>query len=114
MKFDHFEDMMVWQKSQELTLLIYKTFQSIKDFGFRDQIQRAAVSISNNIAEGFERKSNNEFKYFLFVAKGSAGELRNMLYLAKNLGYISEEQFKIQYDLSLSISKMLSSLIKTL
>src|SRR3989339_1655132 len=113
MKFDHFEDMMVWQKSQELTLLIYKTFQSIKDFGFRDQIQRAAVSISNNIAEGFERKSNNEFKYFLFVAKGSAGELRNMLYLAKNLGYISEEQFKIQYDLSLSISKMLSSLIKT-
>jgi four helix bundle protein len=114
MKFDRFEDMIIWQKSQELTLMIYKTFQSIKDYGFKDQIQRAAVSISNNIAEGFERKSNKEFKQFLFIAKGSAGEVRNMLYVARNLNYITEEQFRIQYELSLSISKMISSLIKTL
>jgi four helix bundle protein len=114
MKFDRFEEMIVWQKSQELTLLIYKTFKTCKDFGFRDQIQRAAVSICNNISEGFERKSNNEFKQFLFIAKGGAGELRNMLYIAKNLDYISEEQFENHYELSLSISKMLSSLIKTL
>jgi four helix bundle protein len=58
MRFDRFEDMIVWQKSQELALLVYKTFQACKDFGFRDQIQRATVSISNNTAEGFERKSN--------------------------------------------------------
>ena len=114
MKFDRFEDMIVWQKSQELAVLIYKTFQINKDFGFRDQIQRATVSISNNIAEGFERRSNKEFRQFLFIAKGSAGEVRNMLYLAKKLDYVSEEQFRTQYDLSLSISKMLSSLIKTL
>lgn len=114
MKFDRFEDMIVWQKSQELAVSIYKSFQSLNDYGFKDQIQRAAVSISNNISEGFERKSNNEFKQFLFISKGSAGELRNMLYIAKKLNYISEEQFNFQYELSLTISKMLSSLIKTL
>ena len=114
MKFERFEDMIVWQKSQELAVDIYKVFQLSKDFGFKDQIQRAAVSICNNISEGFERKSNNEFRQFLFIAKGSAGELRNMLYIAKNLNYISEENFKLHYELSLSISKMLSSLIKTL
>lgn len=114
MKFDQFEDMIVWQKAQQLALMIYKNFQSIKDYRFKDQIQNAAVSVSNNIAEGFKRKSNKEFKQFLFIAKGSAGEVRNMLYLAKNLNYITEEQFNVQYDLSLSISKMLSSLIKTL
>ena len=114
MKFERFEDMIVWQKSQELAIYVYKAFQLSKDFGFKDQIQRAAVSICNNISEGFERKSNNEFKQFLFIAKGSAGEVRNMLYIAKKLDYISNEQFNFQYELSLSISKMLSSLIKTL
>jgi len=114
MKFERFEDMIVWQKSQELAVDIYKVFQSSKDFGFKDQIQRAAVSISNNIAEGFERKSNKEFKQFLFIAKGSAGELRNMLYIAKKLEYISEGKFKNYYEYSISISKMLSALIKTL
>lgn len=114
MKFDRFEDMIVWQKSQELAISIHKIFQSFKDFGFRDQIQRAAISISNNISEGFERKSNKEFRQFLFIAKGSAGEVRNMLYIAKKLDYISNEQFNFQYELSLSIPKMLSSLIKTL
>lgn len=114
MKFEQFEDMIVWQKSQELAIDIYKPLQHLKDFGFKDQIQRAAVSISNNIAEGFERKSNKEFKQFLFIAKGSAGELRNMLYIAKKLEYISEEKFKNYYEYSISISKMLSALIKTL
>src|SRR4030066_1820299 len=113
MKIERFEDMIVWQKSQELAIYVYKAFQLSKDFGFKDQIQRAAVSICNNISEGFERKSNNEFKQFLFIAKGSSGELRNMLYIAKKLNYISNEQFNIQYELSISISKMLSSLIKT-
>ncbi len=114
MKFDRFEDMIVWQKSQDLAISVYKAFESSKDFGFKDQIQRAVISISNNISEGFERKSNKEFRQFLFIAKGSAGEVRNMLYVAKNLNYITEEQFRIQYELSLSISKMISSLIKTL
>ena len=70
MKFERFEDIIAWQKAKILTVCIYKLFELSKDYGFKDQIQRASVSIMNNIAEGFERKSNNEFKYFLYIAKG--------------------------------------------
>lgn len=93
MKFERFEDIIVWQKGQELTLLAYKKIFHIKDYAFVNQFIRACISISNNIAEGFERKSNKEFKQFLFVSKGSAGEVRSMLYLAKELKYIYDEDF---------------------
>lgn len=69
MKFYRFEDIIAWQKAKELTKEIYLLFEKSNDFVFKDQIQRAAISIMNNIAEGFERKSNNEFKHFLFIAK---------------------------------------------
>ena len=85
MKFDKFEDMLVWQKAKNLSKKIYKEFENSKDWGFKEQIQRAAVSIMNNIAKGYERSSNNEFKHFLFIAKGSCGETRSMLHLAKDL-----------------------------
>ena len=68
----------------------------------------------NNIAEGFERKSNNEFRYFLYVAKGSVGEVRSMLYLAKDLNKISNEDFDKLYNLTIEISRLLAGLIKTL
>ena len=64
MRIERFEDVIAWQKAKGLAVLIYMLFESSKDFGFKDQIQRAAVSIMNNIAEGFERKSNKEFAYF--------------------------------------------------
>lgn len=114
MKIDRFEDIIAWQKAKQLTIAIYKEFNDSRDFGFKDQIQRAAVSIMNNIAEGFERKSNNEFKYFLYIAKGSCGEVRSMLYLAKELNTISKESFDEKYQLAEEISKVLSGLIKTL
>ena len=114
MKIEKFEDIIAWQKAQEVALTVYKLFEKQKDFGFVNQIQRAAVSVSNNIAEGYERKSNNEFKYFLYVAKGSNGEVRSMLYLAKNLNYVTEQDFQKLYNLTLEIGKMLSGLIKTL
>lgn len=109
-----FEDILSWQKSRILVLSVYKLFEKHKDFGFRNQIERAAVSVMNNIAEGFERKTNNEFRYFLFVAKGSVAEVRSMLYLAKDLNKISNEDFQKLYNLTLEISKLLSGLIKTL
>jgi len=80
MKIAKFEDIIAWQKSRDLTLAVYGAFRNIKDFSFRDQIQRASVSVMNNIAEGFERKGNKEFGRFLCISNGSCGEVRSMLY----------------------------------
>lgn len=114
MNIEKFEDILSWQKAKNLTIEIYKTFEKQKDFSFKSQIQRTSVSIMNNIAEGFERKSNKEFKQFLFVAKGSAGEVRSMLHLALDLKYITNEQYNKLHDEVIIISKMLSNFIKTL
>jgi len=92
MKIEKFEDILAWQKAKILTLKIYSLLKGLKDLAFRDQICRASVSIMNNIAEGFERKSDKEFIHFLFIAKGSCGEVRSMLYLAIGLNYIDDEQ----------------------
>lgn len=114
MKIEKFEDIMAWQKSKELSLAIYEKFQHNRDFGFRDQLQRACVSVMNNIAEGFERSGDKEFKYFLFIAKGSCGEVRSMLHLALGLDYISKDEFAGFYNRSVEISKLLSGFIKKL
>jgi len=114
MKVDRFEDIIAWQKSKELTLNIYSLFNDCKDYPFRDQLQRASVSIMNNIAEGFERKSNNEFKQFLFIAKGSCGEVRSMLILACELNKITKDEYTKQHTIVEEISKMLSGFIKKL
>ncbi|MFA5997010.1 MAG: four helix bundle protein [Candidatus Paceibacterota bacterium] len=114
MKIEQFEDIIAWQKAKRLTEETYEQMREIRDAGFKDQIQRAAVSVMNNIAEGFERKSNKEFKQFLFIAKGSCGEVRSMLYVANSLKYIDKRQFDLMSALSVEISKMLSGLIKVL
>ena len=114
MKIDRFEDIIAWQKSKELTILIYSLLRESKDFSFRDQIQRAAVSVMNNIAEGFERKSNNEFKQFLYIAKGSCGEVRSMLYLANELKKITNEELTKSHELSEEIYRVLSGFVKSL
>ncbi|MFC2126595.1 four helix bundle protein [Bacteroidota bacterium] len=114
MKIDRFEDIIAWQKAKEITIKIYSLFKDSKDFGFRDQIQRASVSVMNNIAEGFERKSDKEFRQFLFIAKGSCGEMRSMLYLAIELNKINDKEGRDLLDMSEEISKIISGLIKTL
>jgi four helix bundle protein len=114
MTIQRFEDIIAWQKSKQLSLIIYNVFDNCKDYNFKDQIQRAGVSVMNNIAEGFERKSDKEFKQFLFIAKGSCGEVRSMLYLAKDLKKINKENFNILFNLSEETSKIISGLIKTL
>jgi four helix bundle protein len=114
MGINKFEDIIAWQKGGELSLAIYKQFKESRDFGLKNQIERASVSIMNNVAEGFERQSNKEFIYFLYIAKGSCGEVRSMLYLARRLDYINDKQFNYFYELSIEISKLLSGLIKSL
>ena len=114
MRIERFEDIISWQKSKILTVSIYRLFADSKDYGFKDQIQRASVSVMNNIAEGFERKSNKEFKQFLFIAKGSCGEVRSMLHLALELRFVSKQEYHTLSHLSEEISKLLSGLIKTL
>jgi len=107
-----FEDIISWQKSKQLTTNLYDLFRTNKDFSFKDQIQRASVSIMNNIAEGFERGSNRDFVKFLYIARASCGEVRSMLYLSKDLNYISEENFIHLYRLCLEISKLIYRLIQ--
>jgi len=114
MKFERFEDIIAWQKSKELVLSIYSCFKECLDHGLKNQIQRASISIMNNIAEGYERKTNKEFSRYLYMAKGSSGEVRSMLYLALELKYINRGDFEKNYDQALEISKILSGLIKTL
>ena len=114
MNICRFEDIIAWQKAKELTVAIYRVFSDCKDFDLKKQLQRAAVSIMNNIAEGFERKTNNEFKHFIYIAKGSCGEVRSMLILAKELCQITEKDYKLLHTLSTEISMMLSGLIKKL
>lgn len=108
-----FEDLEVWKESMRITGEIYRRFFSLRDYGFRDQVQRAAVSIPSNIAEGFERQSNKEFIQFLFIARGSSGELRTQLYLAIDLKFLENEVGLQLIEQTRKISAMLSKLIKT-
>lgn len=107
-KIERFEDILAWQKARELVAAIYETSsdgQFAKDFGLRDQIRRAAVSIMLNIAEGFARKSNREFFQFLVIAHGSAAEVQSALYVALDQKYISQEQFESLYKMTDEASK---------
>ncbi len=106
-----FEDLEVWQDARTLTLSIYQMMSNNNDYGFRDQIQRAAVSIMNNIAEGSESGSNATNIRFLHIARGSCAELRSMLYLCTDLGYCSTEQQTQLLRLTRKISSYLNRLI---
>ncbi|MDE2037995.1 MAG: four helix bundle protein [Patescibacteria group bacterium] len=114
MKIGRFEDIQAWQKAKTASLSVYKAFEGCKDFKFKDQIQSAAISVMNNIAEGFERKGVKELERFLYIAKGSAGEVRSMLYVALDLKYISPDSFKVLSSLYIEISKMLAGFIRSL
>ena len=90
MAIQKFEDIIAWQKAQDLAVDVYSEFPYLKDHGFRDQICR--VSVSNNIAEGFDRNSDADFARFLYFAIPSCSEVRSMLYLSGGLDYISDER----------------------
>jgi four helix bundle protein len=116
-KFKSFEEINSWQKSRIFNKKIYLATENSnfkKDFDFVRQIRRASISISSNIAEGFERNTDKEFIYFLYVAKASAGEVRSQLYLAFDLEYIIKEEFEMLLESITEISKLLSGFIKYL
>ncbi len=117
MKITRFEDLDVWQHARELTQSIYRLTangQYSRDYGLKDQMRRASVSIMANIAEGFARKGDKEFGQFLFMAKSSAAEVQSHAYVASDQGYIGGPEFKSVYDMAEQESKMLSTFIKYL
>ena len=107
-----FEELEVWRKATQLSAELYKTLSGLKDFGFRDQITRAGLSIPSNIAEGHERGSTKELANFLNYAKGSAGELRTQIYIGMDIGYINHEVGERWLREVEGISRMLHSLIR--
>jgi len=112
-----FEDLIVWQLAEEMTLAIYRVTGNsafARDFSLRDQIRRAAISTMSNIAEGFERYSRPEFKQFLSIARGSAAEVRSQLSIANKLGYLKDEEFLSLYPLSNELSRRIAALRKSL
>ena len=105
-----FQDLIVWQKSKELLIIVFPASKKIRDYSFRDQLNRATLSISNNIAEGFGRRTNKEFKRFLNIALGSAFEVNSMLILFKELSIISNEESSKALELSEEVIRLLIGL----
>lgn len=114
MAIQKFEDIIGWQKSQDFAVDIYGVFHELKDYGFKDQICSAVVSVSNNIAEGFDRSSEADFARFVYIALSSCSEVKSMIYLAFKLNYISEEEMNELLEKANEISKILRGLIKSL
>jgi four helix bundle protein len=106
-----FEDLRIWQESMALAVEVYKLLQHCKDFGLKDQMQRAVISIPSNIAEGAERDSQKEFIRFLRISKGSLGELRTQLRLAIDIGILPQKETEELLANCIKISKMLQKFI---
>ena len=115
-KITSFEDLIIWQKAQELAVKIYQLADSnkfiVKDFTLKDQLKSAAISISDNIAEGFEYNNNPDFHRFLCIAKGSCGEIRNKILFVKRLKYIDEETGNSLTEEARQLGRQIGELIK--
>ena len=111
-KVESFEDLIIWQESLQLSIDVYQCLTGCKEYGLRDQIQKSSISIPSNIAEGFERGSDKEFIRFLYFSKGSAGELRTQLYIAKKLQIIQEGKCLAFIDKTKRIAALIQKLIQ--
>lgn len=113
-KAKRFEELWIWQEARGLVGEVYKDLQlgapGNRDFGFKDQIQRAVLSIMNNISEGFERTTDADFARFLDIAKGSCGEVRGMYYLAEDLKYVTQDVAEIRRTRARKIAGGIASL----
>ena len=115
--YKSFEDLPAWKDAKELVILVYKVTSQKRinsDYGLKDQIQRAAISISSNIAEGFERGTKKEFIQFLYIARGSCGELRSQLCITKDIGYLDDKEFNILYNAVKKLAKQINGFIEYL
>lgn len=113
-----FEDLEIWKKAQELATMVYRLCELnekiSRDFSFKDQIKRAALSISNNIAEGFEYSNNSDFHRFLRISKGSCGEVRNCLLFSIKINYCSTEEILDSLEISKALSRQIGATMKYL
>lgn len=113
MSVKRFEDLVVWQRSRDLSVAIYRITGKgpfSRDFGLRDQVRRAAVSVMSNIAEGFGRYSRSELRQYLSISRGSVTEVRSQLYLARELGYLAEPEHQALHPSCIEIARMLAAL----
>lgn len=110
-KVSKFEDLFCWQLARELTQQVYYQSKYWKDYSLKDQIRRAAVSVLSNIAEGFERGTKEEFLHFLYIARGSAGEVRAQLYVAADQRYVTKSTFELLLDKADHTSRILTKFI---
>jgi four helix bundle protein len=114
-KVERFKDLFIWQKAIELVKEIYLERPGLKnDFGLKNQMRNAAVSIPSNIAEGFERRSRKEYLNFLNIAKGSAGEIRSHLYIAFEIGYLGKGELEILHEKARFLSGSISNHMKSI
>ena len=109
-----FEDLEIWKMARELVNLIYPDFRDCRDYGFKDQITRAGISIMNNISEGFCRNSDAEFRQFLNISKGSSGEVKNMYYIAEDQKYVDSGISIDRRDKTQRLINSISGLMKSL
>lgn len=114
MAFQNFEDLHVWQRGMDLAEFVYRQVDAMKRYSLKDQMERASLSIPSNIAEGQERDAPKEFRRFLRIAKGSAGELRTHAMLARRLDLFSEETARHIVEESRQISAMLQGLVRSI
>ena len=114
MKIERFEDIESWKEARILTRDIYVSLKECRDFGFRDQIQRAAISVMSNIAEGFERGGNKEFVHFLTIARGSLAEVKSLNYAAADIGYLDDSQHKSILERCIRLGNLINGFIRYL
>jgi four helix bundle protein len=114
MRIQRFEDVIAWQKAKILTIDVHGSFKNCRNLTYKDQIFRASLSIMNNIAEGFDRGTDKELCYFLTNARGSTAEVRSMLLVSVDFGYLTKEKQQYMLDLTNEISRLLSGFINKL
>lgn len=115
-KIGKFEELIAWQKARALTSKIYRVSRQgefKRDFGLRDQIRKASVSVMSNIAEGFERGSPREFRQFLNIAKASCAEVRSQLYVALDVEYLEQQEFELLHKQAEEVARVVGGLIKS-